>query len=208
MVAPTAPCRLYLQVPPVLSAGLDGALRDALEGSELACVLRCGFAAAADLDWDMRLRELTDARHVALLVENDTERAERIGADGVHLAADAPLYRRARDHLGERATIGVGCIETRHDAMLMAELGADYVAFGLLPGESGHERRAELIAWWAELFEVPCVAFDIETAAEAGQLAGLGADFVAPSLAIWQAEDASQRIAAIGAAIQQARTAA
>ena len=34
-------------------------------------------------------------------------------------------------------------------------------------------RRDELIAWWAEIFEVPCVAFDVETA-RGGRGAGAG----------------------------------
>jgi thiamine monophosphate synthase len=36
------------------------------------------------------------ARDVALLIENDAARAERIGADGVHIPADAVLYGHAR----------------------------------------------------------------------------------------------------------------
>jgi thiamine-phosphate pyrophosphorylase len=208
MVAPMAPCRLYLELPPVPSAALEAALRETLGAVELACVLRRGDGAPVDEAWDARLRELTDARGVAFLIENDAARAERIGADGVHIAADVSLYRQAREHLGQRAIIGVGCIENRHAAMSMAELGADYVAFGPTQGDSEADERAELIAWWSEIFVVPCVAWDVVSAEEAKQLASLGADFVALSMTIWQAEDASHRIAAIGAALGQARTVA
>jgi len=92
--------------------------------------------------------------------------------------------------------------------MIMAELGADYVAFGPAEDESTRERRAELIAWWAEIFVVPCVAWDVETAEEAERLASLGADFIALSIAVWQAEGAGHRIATIGAVLREARTAA
>jgi thiamine-phosphate pyrophosphorylase len=93
--------------------------------------------------------------------------------------------------------------------MIMAELGVDYVAFGpAKANEAARDRRAELIAWWTEIFEVPCVAWDVETAEEAERLAGLGADFIALSTAIWQAEGAAQRIATIDAALRRVRTAA
>ena len=38
------------------------------------------------------------------------------------------------------------------------------------------------MTWWADIFEIPVVAFDIETAREAGELADAGADFVAATL--------------------------
>ena len=127
---------------------------------------------------------------MAFLIENDAWRAERLGADGVHIAGEEALYRRTREHLGQRAIIGVGCNESRHEAMVLAELGADYVAFGPTPvlGEREREERAGLIAWWAEIFVVPCVAWNVETLEEAANLAALGVDFVALSSTIWETE--------------------
>ena len=72
----------------------------------------------------------------------------------------------------------------------------------------GIDQCAELIAWWAEIFVVPCVVFNIDNADEAEQFASLGADFIAPSRLIWREDDAVSRIAAIGAAISRVRRAA
>ncbi|MGC2410176.1 MAG: thiamine phosphate synthase [Methyloceanibacter sp.] len=202
-----APCRLYLTLP--AAARLESSLAQALDQADVACVLLCGDGAPSDTPWDLQLRELTREREVAFLIENDAGRAERLGADGIHIAADVAFYRQAHDHLGQRSIIGAGCIASRHDAMIMAELGVDYVAFGpAKANEAARDRRAELIAWWTEIFEVPCVAWDVETAEEAERLAGLGADFIALSTAIWQAEGAAQRIATIDAALRRGRTAA
>ena len=207
-MAETAPrCRLYLVLP--ATPATERSLTEALDTADVACLL-LSAGATADPALDARLRELTMARDVALLIENDAARAERIGADGVHIPADAALYGKTREHLGQRAIIGVGCNESRHDAMLLAELGADYVAFGAAPALTGREREepAGLIAWWSEIFVVPCVAWNVETREEAAQLARLGADFVALSPDIWLADDAPSRIAGIASAVREARSAA
>jgi thiamine-phosphate pyrophosphorylase len=210
MAEAAPPCRLYLTLPATPSPVIERSLAEIIEAADVACVLLCQDAAEADPALDLRLRELTLAHDVALLVENDAARAKRIGADGVHLPADAALYGQTREHLGQRAIIGVGCKESRHGAMLLAELGADYVAFGPTAAASDREieERAGLIACWSEIFVVPCVAWNVETPEEAANLARLGADFVAPALSIWQAEDAAARIAKIGTCLREARSAA
>jgi thiamine-phosphate pyrophosphorylase len=210
-MAEAAPrCRLYLTLPANPSLTVEKSLTEVLEVADVACVLLRQDAAEPDPAFDLRLRELTVARDVALLVENDAARAKRIGADGVHLPADAALYGQAREHLGQRAIVGVGCTKSRHEAMLLAELGADYVAFGPTAAASDREleERTGLIAWWSEIFVVPCVAWNVETPEEAADLARLGADFVALAPSIWQAEDAAARIARIGAGLREARSAA
>jgi thiamine-phosphate pyrophosphorylase len=206
-MAETSPrCRLYLVLPANPSAAIEQSLAEALDATDVACVLRSAGATEAGPDVDARLCALAQARDAAFLIENDAARAKRIGADGVHIPPDAALYGQTREHLGQRAIIGVGCNESRHDAMLLAELGADYVAFGSTPllSEREREERDGLIAWWSEIFVVPCVAWNVETGEEAARLASLGADFVALSQDLWRAEDAAGRIKRIGAALREA----
>jgi thiamine-phosphate pyrophosphorylase len=203
------PCRLYLVLPPV-PATIDEVLSQALAATEIACVLRWGGKTNIDEAWDAQLCALAQRHEAAFLVEADADRAKRIGADGVHILADVPLYRRTRDRLGQRAIVGVGCGLSRHDAMTLGELGADYVAFGpdAAHGAGEIEERAELIAWWSETFEVPCVAWNVETPAEAERLARLGADFIALDPSIFAAAEPARRIAEVGATLQGVRSAA
>ena len=127
----------------------------------------------------------------------------------MHGDADPTVYAQARKRLGESASIGVGCGLSRHDAMRLAELGADYVAFGPESGTiDAIDELAELIAWWSEIFVVPCVAWNVDSAGDAAKLTALGADFVAPSTRIWREEDALARIGDIDSAIRRARRAA
>src|SRR5262249_37809937 len=71
--------------------------------------------------------------------------------------------------------------------MMAGERGADYVMFG--EPETDGSRPSfgailERVGWWAELFEVPCVAYAANPD-EVGLLAAAGADFVAVGSGIW-----------------------
>jgi len=203
-------CRLYFQFPAQPPATLEAQLAQALATTAAACGLLCGDGAPLDEDHAGRLIDLVQASGLACLVENDAALAERLGADGLHLDANAETYTAARKLLGESANLGVLCGLERHDAMQMAELGADYVAFGP-KAESiidAIDQYADLIAWWAEIFVVPCVAWNVETAEQAAKFAALGADFVAPSARIWHGDDALRRITEIDNAVRHVRRAA
>ena len=72
----------------------------------------------------------------------------------------------------------------------------------------GPPRRDELIAWWGEIFEVPCVALDVETREEAEALSWVGADFVGIRLAAGATPAATREfVAGVAAAISVSETA-
>lgn len=202
-------CRLYFQFPAQVSAKLEAQLAHVIASTDAACVLLDIDNQTTDKNHAGRLIDLVQARGIACLIRSDIALAEALGIDGVHIVADPALYAEARKRLGENASIGADCGLDRHAAMLLAELGADYVAFGREADDIDTiNQRAELIAWWSEIFVVPCVAWDVDSAEEAARLAALGADFVAPSASIWHDDDALGLIAAIDSAVRQARRAA
>lgn len=118
----------------------------------------------------------------AALVWADVQQAAALGADGVHLPWGEDLLaqlKHARSVLADGASIGADAGLSRHDAMELGEAGADYVAFsGASGGKSDLEARAGLVAWWAELFEPPVVAFGVSDVDDAVALSDAGADFV------------------------------
>lgn len=136
---------------------------------------------------DARIAPLVEAvqrRSVAALVAADARLARTLRADGVHLPpGDEPLaaFEEARDILGTRFIVGADAGRSRHDAMSLGEAGADYIGFGVARDgdEEARAHRLELVQWWSEIFEVPCVAFDAASPAEAAALAAAGAEFVA-----------------------------
>ena len=86
--------------------------------------------------------------------------------------------------------LGVTCHASRDLAMTAGEAGADYVAFGaFFPSttKAAPEMAGlDLLAWWSELMEVPCVAIGGITPDNCGPLVQAGADFLAVSAAVWQ----------------------
>ena len=203
-------CRLYLTLPAKPLASLGRSFAQAIAGTEVACALlrrdeHLSDDSRSDESWARELQELAHDREVAFVIEDDVALAHRVGADGVHISADPSQYRHARDLLGNGAIVGVDCRLVRHDAMVLADMGADYIAFGTSAANrtGARDRRDELVTWWAGTFEVPCVAMDAESAEEAETLAQAGADFVALAETIWQAGDAARLVGAVGAALRQ-----
>ena len=139
------------------------------------------------------LQAICAAREVAFIVNDSISLAKRIKADGVHLGQGDGTVEEARQRLGREAQIGVTCHDSRHLAMEAAEAGADYVAFGAFfpttTKQTDYRAELELLAWWQELMEIPCVAIGGITPENCGPLVTAGADFLAVSGAVWNGDE-------------------
>lgn len=134
----------------------------------------------------VRIAQRADA---AALLADDARLARTLRADGVHIhpaARIAESYASAREIVGRSLIVGADAGRSRDDAMTLGELGANYVGFGIPDfvgdRDTARARQIDLVAWWAEIFEVPCVALDVTDAAHAAELARAGADFIAVAL--------------------------
>jgi thiamine-phosphate pyrophosphorylase len=112
----------------------------------------------------------------ALILDGHFEIVARGGADGAHLTGIA-AFESCVSSLKPDRIAGIGGLETRHDAMIAAESGADYVMFGDNARPS-LDALLERVSWWAQVFEIPCVAYATELD-EVSRLVDAGADFVA-----------------------------
>ena len=146
-----------------------------------------------------RVTPAVQAGGAALLLDGRADLVARSGADGAHLRGFA-AFDAAHGSLQPDRIAGVGGLFTRHDAMLAAEAGTDYVMFGD-PDESGHRPAfasiAERVEWWSEVFETPCVGH-AATLEEVTMLVEAGADFVALGEFVWK--DMKGYAAAVAAA--------
>jgi len=199
--------RLYLVTPRVEDAtAFAGELAAALQAGDVAAVL-LRFGSADERTWiniAKALSPIAQNKNVALLLDGQVDLVARAGVDGAHLTGIAD-FTAALAQLKPDRIAGVGGLETRHDAMTAAELGADYVMFG--EPDSNGERSAfgaieERIAWWAEVFEAPCVGF-AAAIEEVAPLVKAGADFIALGDWIWR--DSAAVAATIADAAQRMR---
>jgi len=202
--------RLYLFTPPLGDAAAFAAT--------LAAVLNAGDTAALLLrlqDADERtlinrikaIGAVVQRRDIALLLDGRPELVARAGADGAHLTGIAALTA-AIGALKPDRIAGCGGLRSRHDAMLAGEAAADYVLFGepvagdgKAFGRTGREDASrpafativERVAWWAQVFEPPCVGY-AASLDEVGPLAAAGADFVALGEWIWNETEGAAAI--------------
>jgi thiamine-phosphate pyrophosphorylase len=183
--------RLYLLTPATIDlATFPAVLDQALADTPVASLLIAPIGVA-----DMALQRIAEVltpigqRHgAAVLVRNDTRAAARAKADGVHVDTGQADLAAAIKSFRPQNIVGAGGIKTRHDAMSAAEVGVDYVFFGMpeRPEDpEAHPKSLDLADWWMPLFEIPCVCMAGADIASVATVAATGADFVALRDAVW-----------------------
>jgi|TARA_R110002049_G_scaffold206569_3_gene377042 thiamine-phosphate pyrophosphorylase len=185
------PCQLYLISPLDVGGDFPQRLRQALEAGPVAAfqfrVKDVDPEEAARLAEP--LKAICDEFDVAFIVNDDVALAERLGADGVHLGQGDESLKNARAALGKDVQIGITCHDSRHLAMEAGEGGANYVAFGAFfpteTKETQYKPELDIVQWWAEMMEIPCVAIGGITPDNCRPLIDAGADFLAVSGAVW-----------------------
>ena len=191
--------RLYLVTPAIDdAAAFVGPLDAALGAGDVAAVL-LRLAPGDERSLINRIKEVArgaQPRETAVIVDGHPDLVARASADGAHLTGTAAFLEAIETLKPAERIAGCGGLDTRHDAMLAAEQGTDYVMFGE-PDRDGHRPAFNLIeervAWWAEVFEAPCVAYagGLEDVAP---LVAAGADFIA--LGDWLWRDPAANVAA------------
>tara|TARA_B100001123_G_scaffold279468_1_gene311300 strand:+ start:641 stop:1318 length:678 start_codon:yes stop_codon:yes gene_type:complete len=135
------------------------------------------------------LLPIVQSNNVAFIMNDNPELASELGCDGVHIGQEDITYSKARSIMGDQAIIGVTCHNSKHLAITASELGADYVAFGaFFPTETKTPKttaQPELLKWWSEITQVPCVAIGGINPQNCLFLMQSGADFLAVSSGVW-----------------------
>jgi thiamine-phosphate pyrophosphorylase len=127
----------------------------------------------------------------ALLLHGHPDLERCTGADGAHLDG-VDHFKAALSILKPERIAGCGGLASKHDAIVRPALDA----------------VLERVAWWAELFETPCVGF-AGSLEEVGPLAAAGADFVALGDCVFAdnrgcaaaVTEAARRIGTVGAPV-------
>jgi thiamine-phosphate pyrophosphorylase len=189
-MSPARPHPRFYLVTPALddTAPFISELGAALDAGDIAAVL-LRLADSDERALTQRTKAIAAAvqpRDVALLLDNRPEIVGRTGADGAHLTG-IEAFVAALPSLKPDRIAGAGGLRSRHDAMVAAENGTDYVMFGE-PDRRGHrppfDAVEERVKWWADLVELPCIGY-AASADEVRPLAQAGADFITLGDWIW-----------------------
>ena len=187
------PCRLYLITPHSIAepASFARLLAEALEAGPVAALqIRLKSAPEEHLAEVVRITGPLARDHgVALILNDRPDLAARMGCDGVHIGQEDTPYAQARRLLGSDRIVGVTCHDSRHLAMLAAEAGADYVAFGAfyptLTKTAPTRADPDILTSWQETMLTPCVAIGGIEPGNCRPLVSAGADFLAASSGVW-----------------------
>ncbi len=180
-------CRLFLITPVIDDAAAFLPLFEAaLEAGDVACVL-LRFNARDEGEAKKIIKILAppaQKRDAACLIAEDSRLAVRTDVDGVHVEAGGEALAEALQQMKPQRIVGAGHLTTRDDAMLAGEAGVDYLMFGGPELAETPESIVERVAWWADIFNVPCVGY-AQTLAEIPALVRAGANFFAIGDALW-----------------------
>ena len=202
--------RLYLITPTSAGPAFADILAAALDAGDVAAV-QLRLKDADDDHWRRTieaLRPVAQSRNVAFLLNDRPDLAAATGCDGAHVGQTDTPAAAARKLLGD-LTLGVTCHDSRDLAMQAGDDGADYVAFGAFFPTTTKDAPTiadpEIIAWWSDLMELPCVAIGGITAANCAPLVTAGADFLAVVGAVWaHADGPAAGVRALNQAISNA----
>lgn len=189
--------RLYLITPEALPdlAAFAATLDAALGAGDVACVqLRLkNVGDDAITEAVKALMPICHKHEVAFILNDRPDLAAALDCDGVHIGEEDMPYREARALVGPDRTVGVTCKNSRHDAMDLAEAGADYVAFGsFFPTTTKTDATPadiETLEVWTETTNVPCVAIGGITVENCAPIVAAGADFIAVCNGVWNYAD-------------------
>jgi thiamine-phosphate pyrophosphorylase len=142
------------------------------------------------------LLALCHAHDVPLIVNDDVNLAQIVGADGVHLGRDDAALEQARMQLGPHALIGVSCYDSLPRATDAVRAGADYVAFGSFFASSSKpdaiRAPLELLHEAHKHLGIPVCAIGGITSGNGAALLSAGADMLAVINAVFATTDIEQ----------------
>jgi thiamine-phosphate pyrophosphorylase len=204
-------CRLYLISPPAFALeDFAETLKNTLKAGDVAAFqLRLKKSdESAIIDAIKTLMPICHAHDVAFILNDSHALAAKQGCDGAHIGKDDGAVTTARKTLGNNRSLGVSCYNSSHTAMLAAESGADYVAFGsfypTVTKETATPADIDTLRNWCAMSVVPACAIGGITIENATPLITAGANFLAVSSGIWQYKDgAAAAVTAYNKVIQE-----
>ena len=130
----------------------------------------------------LKIREITSAHKVTLIINDYIDIALALGADGVHLGQEDMPVREARKIMGKKKIIGIST-HTKKQAVTAQNEGADYIGFGPMfhttTKNAGRPRGIRTLREIKKYVSIPIVAIGGIKWDNVNQVLDAGADAVA-----------------------------
>jgi thiamine-phosphate pyrophosphorylase len=203
-------CRIVLIAPRIDDpATLKSLIAGAVEGGDLASLIlpAYGDSEAVFQHRAEILVPMVQAHGIAVVIEDDTRVAGRVGADGIHFEGRKDGLEELIGKFQGRMMIGAGGARSRDDALELGEARPDYMFFGRFGYDNTpapHPRNLSLGSWWAQMIELPSIVMAGNEIASVETVAATGAEFVALSSAVFaEGTDPAAQIAAANALLDE-----
>ncbi len=162
---------------------------------------------AAFFEEALAVKQLCQAYHVPLIINDNVELAVRCGADGVHVGQSDMEASNVRARVGENMIVGVSA-RTVEEAAAAEQAGADYLGVGAVFATStktdalpvSHETLKEICA----AVRIPVVAIGGISQKNLPLLAGTGIAGIAVVSAVFAADDIEKACVQLKKAAEEA----
>ena len=185
---------IYLITPPITDSEIFlYKLQKVIKKNKISCV-RLRLSSTKDkeiIETTLLVKKLLDQWKIPLLIENHYKIVTQLELNGVHLTDGGHSITKVRQELGSNHIIGTFCGNSKHQALIAAENGADYVSIGpLAESKFSNDEKApiDIFKWWSEVIEIPIVA---EGSIDQITMKALlkYSDFIAIGNEIWDSDD-------------------
>lgn len=144
-----------------------------------------------------KLLDLCNQHGVPLIINDDVDLCQAVGAAGVHLGHLDEGIASARHDLGPTAIIGITCHASVDEALAAENSGADYVAFGRFFSSAtkpeAPKANLEILTLARGLLSIPIVAIGGINAENGASAIKAGADMLAVINDIFGSDNVAQR---------------
>lgn len=156
------------------------------------------------------IRELTRQAGAMFIINDRPDIARAVDADGVHVGPEDMSVTEARRLLGPAALIGAS-VETVAEARAAESAGASYLGVGPVFAtttklDAGQPVGCQRVAEIKSAVNIPVVAIGGITAGTAGEVVRAGADGVAVTAAVADADDMSLAVERLLAQVEEVRS--
>ena len=178
--------KIYLIVD-ITSSDIE--LRNILKNNPIGCVRISGVTelSAHEKKKIREFKELCHRNDLAVLLEDNYEFALKNEFDGVHFTKRPSEIQKVLKLKPKDFLVGVDCSYSKHQGLITAELGVDYISFKVdfnKNNDNSNSYSDNLISWWYETIEIPLVVENVKSINEIKDLSVI-CDFISIPPIYW-----------------------